>query len=1595
MAYHLPCRWAGRLCPCTTDWGGALTENADNAFGAGDAEFIVVPHDVSIKSLSANGGAHTVVGAGRPTASGALTVASSAALTLSGNKGLEAASANVAANGTLILNGSTQSFRHVRLALTRRRYPTNTKNGVLNGNGLAISEFRLTLGGEPVAWDGATLNAPLAGSLYPGNQPQCAPSMIMDGTVATSSKWFWATDDATNLDCFITFDFDAGEGKAFTFDGYQLAMADVRYRHPTAWSVYGSDDGVTWTALDTRTYTDAEVQTVATNTWLDTYTFSGSTDCSARFVRWVITAINEDKNPDSVALAEFQLLRDGEPVSWGRSDIANLVTSSHTQAYGQGYNHADENVVDGVIGTLSKWYHQWDSGNPGQEFADAGEMSFLFDAGIDRTFTFNGYRLAMADVAKRNPRGWRLEISNSAAGPWTVVDSQTYTSDEAISWPTNSWMPYAYAVSAKALTLTDGGTATIGGTLAGNGKVEGTVAFQDGSTLEASTALSGGIIVADAVTAAGTVMVKVPASYVGDAVKLMGWNTPLSGSGTFAFASPETAPANRSLETRTGGLYLVKKVEEAGQPFYVPETQQGHGFVTETNKTYPNATLGYQTLVLYCENLAFPGVTMVDGTALDSSGTAITLTDAKKLAGTVTVSSGDLTLGLATDGTAALTGATIASGATPKIEGDWAGVSLPATGLGTLDLTPIKDGAGLAITIPEGAAAGSVSIVGQGDSGNLTLNGGTLAVTGGLAVEGAVDVSQAGGVNAGSVTVDSGTLTVEQGATLGVSGETTLVNGGQLIIKGQASTGTLTLPEGVQGGGLAVEGTLTVTEGATLPGSLRPIPALTGSGDATLTITPTEDELASGAITLPKPDGFKDTNIAVEGVGEVQVSDAGDGNVTLTWVELPASLNLNFGSNVKEIPDDETPYGVYPAAGAEWVDLPNASGNQALDLGLTANPTVTYASRGVGVRPTNIDPILSGSIDTATITVSNLPYGSYDVIVYFATSYKNGIFPPVKVNGTYYTWDAALQTGYPTTVDGPSFGQGGTATAELGVNAIRIDGLSGDTITLVSHKSFNKDGKYHRGCIAGIQIVRRVVLTVDGEANWGDLTAGLDPNTPIEVIVLPGGSITGDVDLSQREDVIIDLTGFDFSQGDQPFAGSLTVKDTTTILLPTNPDQYQPNEDGTVSAPVADDITGTPAIDAPGETAISGGTLTVGTVDEEGTVTGGTVDLPDAGSDVTVDGGSITVNGGTAEGTVVDVTGGSTVTGPATGEGTVNVSGATEGEGAITVGGNVDLGETRPSVTLPEGGNASITVTPTGDEAIKGEITLPGGFTEGNTPTVNIPGVSGDVSTAVDGNGDLFVTWTPDYPTLDGAGEGNALPPTIVVTATEEELKNGTVTLPVAPGTTLPDGAQIVIEDAEGNHVATVGGALAEDTLTAGFAVMNPLPGGGDVSDAVKDAIVEDAMGNGITGPFGVALTPNGKPAGNLDGATLEEALDIFEDLTPIVTEDAEGNKTLTYAFWFGIARFTLENGTWKVTAQAMDANAENKSAALAAGCAYTLRTNLPGASTPKVTAVDEANRGQGLVVLSVENAPALSSAEGLACEIDLFIEAPQATPAE
>ena len=65
----------------------------------------------------------------------------------------------------------------------------------------------------------------------------------------------------------------------------------------------------------------------------------------------------------------------------------------------------------------------------------------------------------------------------------------------------------------------------------------------------------------------------------------------------------------------------------------------------------------------------------------------------------------------------------------------------------------------------------------------------------------------------------------------------------------------------------------------------------------------------------------------MEGIdkGAVTVTDKGDGSYEVTWKGLPATLSINFGSNVKEIPDDETPTASTPRpapSGSTWPTPP-------------------------------------------------------------------------------------------------------------------------------------------------------------------------------------------------------------------------------------------------------------------------------------------------------------------------------------------------------------------------------------------------------------------------------------------------------------------------------------------------------------------------------------------------------------------------------------------------------------------------------------------------------------------------------------------------
>ena len=311
------------------------------------------------------------------------------------------------------------------------------------------------------------------------------------------------------------------------------------------------------------------------------------------------------------------------------------------------------------------------------------------------------------------------------------------------------------------------------------------------------------------------------------------------------------------------------------------------------------------------------------------------------------------------------------------------------------------------------------------------------------------------------------------------------------------------------------------------------------------------------------------------------------------------------------------------------------------------------------------------------------------------------------------------------------------------------------------------------------------------------------------------------------------------------------------------------------------------------------------------------------------------------------------------------------------------------------------------DVVIKGDVTFTGDdeklptiiVSEGGTVTLpDTIGTGDTVSVTGDGTLDLSDHTSGNLPTLDGAGENGELPGTIVLPDTD----GGSVTLPVTPGTTLPspipDG-MFTVEDENGNRWPIPGGnvSIGEDgAITIDTAPnMTDLPGGNEGLSPEKELeIIDDARDQNVWGDFDVVLKPNGNESvGDLDGATLDEALTVFEGLTPEVTVDETTDKaTLTYAFWFGISRLTYEESTnsWLVTVQAMDANAENKTAKIAEGSVHTLKVN---GATERIAAEVVTSNDDGTVTLRVSET-ALPAVDGRTT-IKAFIAAPEATSAE
>lgn len=317
-----------------------------------------------------------------------------------------------------------------------------------------VANRRVVLGRATTVPEGLTVSA-----TFPEGETAWADTVlsVVDGTLycaprATLHTWATPTEGSAWENGVP--DFKAGDDVAFGTNAAQEPVTlggDVRVGDLTVAGDYVFG-GTGLLSADTATVSG-------------TLTFADPMRVSCRYVRWVPTArATAGANNGGVALAELQLLLNGEPVAWDGATI------EATQAAENG-EHRDEYVLDGNLGT--KWY--W-----GDAPVAFDNCTLTIDAGEGKTFVFNGYRLAMADQTGRDPTAWRLEVSDDGEA-WAAVDTRTYTTAETNAWPRNTWSPEAYGIQVR-LSVAD--TLAVSGTLGGTGIVSaGTVSFAEGSAL--------------------------------------------------------------------------------------------------------------------------------------------------------------------------------------------------------------------------------------------------------------------------------------------------------------------------------------------------------------------------------------------------------------------------------------------------------------------------------------------------------------------------------------------------------------------------------------------------------------------------------------------------------------------------------------------------------------------------------------------------------------------------------------------------------------------------------------------------------------------------------------------------------------------------------------------------------------------------------------------------------------------------------------------------------------------------------------------------------------------------------------------------------
>ncbi len=232
---------------------------------------------------------------------------------------------------------------------------------------------------------------------------------------------------------------------------------------------------------------------------------------------------------------------------------------------------------------------------------------------------------------------------------------------------------------------------------------------------------------------------------------------------------------------------------------------------------------------------------------------------------------------------------------------------------------------------------------------------------------------------------------------------------------------------------------------------------------------------------------------------------------TCAWADYPAqdiiSLNISNDSNYKMSGNGETATLAGTLPDNAWQNTSNAdrtgtrvsgdvrngyrNGVAAWDgtsqsVTNLADVVFTWAVEGSGTAnygSTSRSPTFqgawlaraSGEQTDSALELQNIPYEKYDVIVYFsgdASDAASPAFRAVCVNGIPYVGDTSASGG--TTRGSSVMDTWGTqqTTTELGKNALKVSGLTSDTLVLTMRKAGYLSGSVKKQGISAVQIVR-------------------------------------------------------------------------------------------------------------------------------------------------------------------------------------------------------------------------------------------------------------------------------------------------------------------------------------------------------------------------------------------------------------------------------------------------------------------------------------------------------------------------------------------